>query len=78
MAGGGELESFLFPGPSSRYPVPLGFIEGSHSATISAEMKDANWSGLTPQQQHALLLAMNVRSAMEEFHGDNLTDLQMM
>jgi hypothetical protein len=41
-------------------------------------MKDATWSALTPKQQHALLLAMNVRSAMEDFHGDNLTDLQIM
>ncbi|KQR86997.1 hypothetical protein ASF96_10170 [Microbacterium sp. Leaf179] len=40
-------------------------------------MQVAGFAELTPRQQHAMLIAMNVRNAMEDFHVEHLSDKQM-
>ncbi|MBZ4488100.1 hypothetical protein LQ938_11500 [Microbacterium sp. cx-55] len=35
------------------------------------------FASLTPQQQHVMILAMQVRNAMEDFHVKHLSDAQM-
>ena len=40
-------------------------------------MKVSSFVELTQRQQHTMLVAMNVRNAMEDFHVANLSDEQM-
>jgi hypothetical protein len=40
-------------------------------------MRHQKFSKLTPTQQLTLLIAMHVRNQMEDFHADNLSDVQM-
>lgn len=40
-------------------------------------MKISAFTKLTPRQQHAMIMAMYLRSAIEDFHAANLSDAQM-
>ena len=40
-------------------------------------MKFSTFASLTQPQQYAMVLAMQVRNAMEDFHAEHLTDTQM-
>ncbi|CAH0165335.1 hypothetical protein [Microbacterium sp. Bi128] len=40
-------------------------------------MQVSGFAELTPRQQHAMLIAMRVCNAMEDFHVEHLSDKQM-
>lgn len=40
-------------------------------------MNGSRVSALTPRQMHAMIIAMQVRNALEDFHAENLTNAQM-